>query len=370
MLAADPADRAALATLGHLLLGGEALPAALAEELRALVPGRITNMYGPTETTIWSLTHELAELPVGAVPIGRPIAGTTFAVVDSHLQPVPPGTAGELVIGGAGVTRGYHERPELTAERFPSVAGLGRAYRTGDLARVSPDAVVDFLGRTDFQVKLRGHRIELGEIETVLGRHEAVGQAVVVARGDGVDTQLIAYVTAANGNRPDEAALRAHVGGVLPDIMVPARALVLDAFPLTPNGKVDRKALPEPAATSNGRTSAARVELEDDTERVVASVWAEVLDRPVARDDNFFEIGGHSLAAVKVFRRLSEASGAPLALTDVFRFPTVRSFAGHVDRLTAGSSGVAGGDAAPPASGADRGARRRQMLARRSGENR
>ena len=283
---------------------------------------------------------------------------------------MPPGCAGELVIGCEGVTRGYHDQAELTAERFTEVTGLGRAYRTGDLARVSPAGQIEFLGRTDFQVKLRGHRIELGEIETALGRHPDVAQAVVVAHGDGIDAQLVAYVTAADGIRPDEAALRGFVGRVLPEIMVPARAVVLDALPLTPNGKVDRKALPAPAATAMASASVTPTALEDDTEQMVASMWAQVLDRPVGRDDNFFEIGGHSLAAVKVFRRLSEASGATLALTDVFRFPTVRTFARHVDQLTARSSDADAGApaAAAPATGADRGARRRQMLTRRQGE--
>ena len=370
MLAADPADRAALATLSHLLVGGEALPAALAQELRAHLPGRITNMYGPTETTIWSLTYDLTELPTGPVPIGRPIAGTTIAIVDSHLQPLPPGSTGELVIGGQGVTRGYHHRPELTAERYTEVAGLGRAYRTGDLARVSPAGEVEFLGRTDFQVKLRGHRIELGEIETVLGRHTDVGQAVVVAHGSGIDTQLVAYVTAADSHRPDEAALRAHVGSMLPQIMVPTRAIVIDAFPLTPNGKVDRKALPVPDAATVASASVAPIALEDDTERLVASVWAGVLDRPIGRDDNFFEIGGHSLAAVKVFRRLTETSGAVLALTDVFRFPTVRTFARHIDEVLTPKSQADLASAPVSASGADRGTRRRQLLARRQAEPR
>jgi hypothetical protein len=362
MLAADPADRAALSAVGHLLVGGEVLPTVLAGELRAILPGRFTNMYGPTETTIWSLTHEITEVPRSGIPIGRPIAGTTIAVVDANLQPLPPGSPGELVIGGEGVTRGYLDRPDLTAERFTSVPGIERAYRTGDVARVTPTGVVEFLGRSDHQVKLRGHRIELGEIETALATHPDVGQAVVVAHGRGADTTLLGYVVQADGTRPDEDALRAHVGRVLPEIMVPARAIVLDSFPLTPNGKIDRQALPAPGAGIQALKGGVP---DDELERIVAAIWTEVLNRPVGRDDNFFEIGGHSLAAVKVFSRLIAATGAPLSLTDVFQHPTVRTTAQHLARVSAPGAATPG-DA--PAAGTDRGSRRRQLLARRLAE--
>jgi hypothetical protein len=365
MLVADPADRRALGTVQHLMVGGEALPTALAAELRRLLPGRFTNMYGPTETTIWSLTAEIDAEPEGPVPIGQPIANTTIFVLDANGRALPAGAFGELHIGGDGVARGYHDRPDLTADRFVERPGLGRIYGTGDIARLHPGGYVEFAGRADNQVKIRGHRIELGEIECVLDAHPEVVQSVVVARADHGSPQLVAYVVTHGNRKADSEVLRKHVAESLPDIMVPSVVVTLAAFPLTPNGKVDRTALPAPpagSATVAGDASAAPP--VDDNERLVATIWTEELGRPVGRDDNFFEIGGHSLLAVKVFRRLTDATDVPLALTDVFRYPTVRAFAAYLASATQTTAGAAASAPAAP-TGTDRGAMRRRAMSRR-----
>ena len=371
MIVADPADRAALGTVRHLMLGGEALSTALAAEIRTLLPGRFTNMYGPTETTIWSLTHEIDEPPTAAVPIGTPIGNTTIFVLDADGRRLPIGAFGELNIGGEGVARGYHARPELTDERFVDRPEMGRVYATGDVVRIHPAGHVEFSGRSDNQVKIRGHRIELGEIEAVLDRHPEVVQSVVVAREDKGDPRLVAFAILRHGADATSDALRKHVGEVLPDAMVPSVVVRLEAFPLTPNGKIDRKALPTDIGAVSADAQVATAPPADDTERLVAEIWSSELERVVGRDDNFFDIGGHSLLAVKVFRRLSDATSARLALTDIFRFPTVRSFAAHLHGLLGRDSGATEAAAAPAAAaptGTDRGAMRRRALARRGGD--
>ena len=233
------------------------------------------------------------------------------------------------------MARGYHERPELTAERFVERPGMGRVYATGDVVRIHPAGYVEFAGRADNQVKIRGHRIELGEIEAVIDRHTEVVQSVVVARDDRGDTRLAAYVVLHHGAGVTPDAIRKHVADVLPEAMVPSTVTRLDAFPLTPNGKIDRKALPVDtsyvaAAEPTGSPPAS------DTERLIAEIWSSELERPVGQDDNFFDVGGHSLLAVKVFRRLTDATAAPLALTDIFRFPTVRALAAHLAAVQGG----------------------------------
>jgi natural product biosynthesis luciferase-like monooxygenase protein len=363
MMLADPADRAALTRLRHLLVGGEALPAALAAELRDVLSGRLTNMYGPTETTIWSLVHEIDGAPEGSIPIGTPIANTSVFVLDARGRRLPLGVFGELHIGGAGVARGYHARPELTAERFTTRPGMGRVYATGDLARIDPDGSVEFGGRIDNQVKVRGHRIELGEIEAVIDRHPDVKQSIVVARGTAADVQLVAFVVPADGARLSAAAIRKHVASTLPDVMVPALVQSREALPLTPNRKVDRKALANEVAIDDVDGDRVVVAPADDVERLVAEIWAAELDREVGRDDNFFDIGGHSLVAVKVYRRLCDATMAPLALTDVFRYPTVRAMAAHLASLSDGGAPTSAVTAAVV--GTDRGAMRRLALSRR-----
>jgi natural product biosynthesis luciferase-like monooxygenase protein len=366
MLVADPADRVALRSIRHMMVGGEALPTALAAELRGLLPARFTNMYGPTETTIWSLVHEIGDAPRGQVPIGRPIGNNTVFVLDPRGRRLPFGVYGELHIGGDGVARGYHGRPELTGERFVERPGMGRVYATGDIARIGADGIVEFAGRADNQVKIRGHRIELGEIESVLDAHPDVVQSVVVARPSDIgDPRLVAFVVSHGHRELDDDALRSHVGEHLPEAMVPSIFARLDAFPLTPNGKVDRKALPTDVADRSSAVARTTVNLDDDTERLVATIWSQEMQRAVGRDDNFFEIGGHSLLAVKVFRRLSDETKAPLALTDVFRFPTVRTFAEHLAGVLGKATDAPAAEAGPV--GTDRGAMRRRALTRRGG---
>ncbi|MFP2912828.1 AMP-binding protein, partial [Pyxidicoccus sp. 3LFB2] len=242
----------ALASVRRLLVGRRGAAGRPGTRLcGALRGGVLLNMYGPTETTIWSSTHTVGEV-TGPVSIGTPIANTALYVLDARLRPVPVGVAGELYIGGEGVARGYLERPALTAERFVpdaySATPGARMYRTGDLVRWHADGTVEFLGRVDQQVKVRGYRIELGEVEAVLARHPSVRTAVVAARKDGAaEARLVAYVVPSAPGM-DLAALRGFLREHLPEYMVPSAFMALDALPLTPNGKVDRKALPAPGA--------------------------------------------------------------------------------------------------------------------------
>ncbi len=334
VLAGDPDARPALAALRRLMVGGEAFPPQLAQDMGALVHGKVMNMYGPTETTVWSAVHVLE--PGEAVPpLGRPLANQQIYILDHRQQPVRPGTPGELVIGGAGVVRGYHARPDLTAERFvphPFIAGE-QAYRTGDLARQRADGTLEFLGRLDHQVKIRGYRIELGEIEAALTGHPAVAEAVVIARKEGAATRLIAYLSP-RAVPVDVDELREHLRAGLPEFMVPGALLVLDALPRTPNGKIDRNALPDPATIVS---VVERVETTDsapanEIEAQITTIWCDLLKLPhVGRNENFFDIGGHSLLAIQAHRRLAAIAPRPLALTDVFRFPTIAALGAHLE---------------------------------------
>jgi natural product biosynthesis luciferase-like monooxygenase protein/amino acid adenylation domain-containing protein len=331
MLVAQPEVRPALAGLKCLMVGGEAFPSALASDLTRLVVGRVINMYGPTETTIWSATHALDERE-SSVPLGTPIANTQVYVVDRNLEAVPVGIAGELLIGGAGVVRGYLKRPDLTAERFipDPFSGNGRLYRTGDLVKWRADGKLEFLGRLDHQVKIRGHRIELGEIEAELEQQPGVREVVVVAREDVPgDKRLVAYVVAGAGAKLDPATLRAAVGERLPEYMVPSHVVTLDQLPRTPNLKIDRKALPAPDHAA--LPTQEYVQPASELEGVIAEIWQEVLRVPkVGVHDNFFDIGGHSLLTVRVHAKLRGAIEQPVSITDLFRFPTVRSLAEHL----------------------------------------
>ncbi len=292
------------------LVGGEALPIDLARRLVGAV-GSLWNMYGPTETTVWS-TLEHVTAPVERVLVGRPIDNTTLYVLDARLQPVPLGVPGELYIGGDGVTLGYLHRPELTAERFVHDPFAGRPgarmYRTGDLARFMPDGRVECLGRNDGQVKVRGHRIEVGEIEARLATHPNVSEACVVARDDRRgEKQLVAYVVKKSDEALSTLELRKHVRRELPDYMVPNLFEELPALPRTPNGKVDRKALPAPTSESAGE---AFVAPRTPNEKLVAEVWAQHLGSARAGvTDNFFDLGGHSLLAFKVLSDLERRTG-------------------------------------------------------------
>lgn len=330
MLVADTAGRAALSRLSALMVGGEALPLKLARELRALVPGELLNMYGPTETTIWSTVCNLAEIG-DFVPLGQPIANTQLHVRTPGGMECPALVAGELLIGGAGVSDGYWMRPELTAERFIAdpAEPAARLYRTGDLVRRHPDGSLEFLGRIDHQVKIRGHRIELGEIESALLRQPGVKQAAAIVREDAADDKrLAAYVTLKAGGSFDAETVRRALTQELPEIMVPATVLVLQTFPLTPNGKVDRRAFPEPRSTVMASIPAFP---ESQLEKVIAAIWQQVLGLPsVGMSDNFFDLGGHSLLVVQVQRRLHKECGREVSITDMFRLPTIRALAGHL----------------------------------------
>ena len=325
---------AELGRVRQLLVGGEALPGELASKLRGLTDASITNMYGPTETTIWSSTH-VVEDGSGPVPIGRPIANTEFYILDRHGQPTPVGVAGELLIGGHGVARGYLKRPELTAERFIahpfSSQSDVRLYRTGDLARYRPDGTVEFLGRIDHQVKLRGHRIELGEIEALLVGHDNIREAVVVAREDVPgDRRLVAYVVSDGASANNGVDLRAYLERQLPEFMIPAAFVFLPELPLTPNKKIDRKALPAPSDTARAEPIAC-IAPDNALQRSIADLWQDVLQVPtVGLDDNFFDLGGHSLLAVQVHSRLRNLTDREVAITDLFRFPTVRLLSEHL----------------------------------------
>jgi amino acid adenylation domain-containing protein len=309
------------------LCGGEALPVALADRLVGLGL-ELWNMYGPTETTVWS-TCALIDTQGQPLTIGRPIANTTLYILDRNLQPVPVGVAGELWIGGDGLARGYRGRPDLTEERFiphpfdPSPGA--RIYRTGDLACYRADGAVDFLGRIDHQVKVRGFRIELGEIETVLTRHPGIKEAVVVARGEAGEAELAAYVIVKDG--PVAAhELRQYLMQTLPAYMIPQTVTTLEAFPLTPNGKVDRKALPEPTRerSSERELVAPRTELE----RRLTAIWERELEiRPIGVTDNFFDLGVTSYAAAALFAAIEHELGNALPLGAIFSAPTIESLA-------------------------------------------
>ncbi|WP_294534560.1 non-ribosomal peptide synthetase [uncultured Rhodoblastus sp.] len=316
------------------LCGGEPLPAALAADVAARA-GSLMNVYGPTETTIWSVVSPVGGSPSAqvSVPIGRPMANTRIYLLDAHLQPVPTGSSGEIYIGGDGVARGYLNRPDLTGERFlpsPFVEG-DRLYRTGDLARYRCDGNIEFLGRNDFQVKIRGFRIELGEIEARLAEHEGIREAAVLAReilpGE---KRLVAYYTAAREDF-EAGRLRDYLSARLPEYMVPSAYVHLDAMPLTPNGKLDRKALPEPDAEAyiaRGYESP-----EGATEEMLARIWARALGiARVGRHDNFFELGGHSLLAIKVVTQIKKASGEQVALRTLFFAPTVAELAREIQK--------------------------------------
>ena len=326
---------------------GEALPDDLAWDLAARCPV-VWNLYGPTETTIWS-----TGLRVGADgsngSIGRPLANTVAYVLDDAGQPAPAGVPGELFIGGDGVARGYLNRPELTAERFvpsPFEPGM-RLYRTGDRARWRAGGELQFLGRRDGQVKIRGHRIETQEIEAVMGRHPAVRAAIVMADRDGAgDARLVAYYVPADGATIDARALAAHLRGALPGYMVPAQLVALPALPITPNGKIDRIALR--ALRPDVQPDAAEVrEPETKVERALAGIWTELLGvGHVGLDDHFFDLGGHSLLATRMMVRVRDAFGVELPLRAVFEAPTLDGLAGRIARVLPESPPAPGAPAA------------------------
>ncbi|MFF0524657.1 non-ribosomal peptide synthase/polyketide synthase [Actinomadura nitritigenes] len=346
-LKAVPSHLAALASDGgparllparSLVLGGEGAPAAWVADVLAAAGARdVVNHYGPTETTIGVVTLRLSagHLDGGTVPIGSPVANTQVYVLDTDLNPVPAGVVGELFIGGAQVARGYARQPALTAERFvadPVAADGGRVYRTGDRARWRPGGVLEFLGRADRQVKVRGHRIEPGEVEAALTAHPRVRSAVVVARGEGGERLLAAYLVAADaGGPPTVEELREHLRGRLPEFMVPALFTEIPAVPLTPTGKLDQAALPGP---QDGRLRPATggAEPSGPTETELAGIWAAILNQDrVGVHDNFFDLGGHSLLAIQLISRIREAFGVDVPIAEVFDKPTIAQLALVVD---------------------------------------
>ncbi|MEO7330145.1 MAG: amino acid adenylation domain-containing protein, partial [Minicystis sp.] len=312
------------------LIGGEAVPRELAAEL-ARGCRAVWNMYGPTETTIWSTIHPITP-GEDSVPIGRPIANTQVFVLDARLAPVPLGVAGELYLGGEGLARGYLHRPGLTAERFvssPFSSDDGaRLYRTGDRCRFREDGVLEFLGRVDQQVKIRGYRIELDEISAALEQHPGVRQAVVIARDDTPgDKRLVAYLVGSPEAPPPPDELRTFLRQKLPELMVPSAFVRLPALPLTPNGKIDRRALPAPES-ADIHSGQGLVLPRDETESMLAAIWCDVLGlQTVGVLDSFFDLGGHSLLAVKMIEELKTATGKAIPLAALFEARTVAALA-------------------------------------------
>ncbi len=340
-----PADAGSVLPRKYLITGGESLTEKLIAKIESFHPScELLNHYGPTETTVGSLTLRLKEYGKrsggSSIPIGKPIANTRIYILDQHREPVPVGVVGELYIGGAGVTAGYLNQPEKTAERFvpdPFVEHSdGKMYRTGDLARYQEDGNVEFLGRGDDQVKIRGFRIELGEIEAVLAKHAGVKQAVVLAREDeGGEKRLVGYIVPQREPSVSVEQLRSYLKEQLPDYMVPAAMVMLAKLPLNANGKIDRQALPAPEQAQTKTYVAPRT----PTEEVLAGIWAEVLRLPrVGTEDDFFQIGGHSLLATQVISRVRRTLNIELPLRTLFEKPTVASLASEVERVRRGSA--------------------------------
>jgi amino acid adenylation domain-containing protein len=333
-------DDAVRGPLEAVWTGGEAVDMERVRRWARTSGGRIQviSHYGPTEATVAAAMQEAygPRAPTGEpvnLPLGWPLANVRLHVLDEHLQPQPIGVPGELFISGVGVARGYQNKPGLTAEVFlpyPFSPRLGaRMYRTGDRARVRPDGTLEFLGRLDFQVKVRGFRIEPGEIQAVLTGHPAVREAVVIVREDTPgDARLVAYVVGEEGTAvPSSAMLRDYLGNSLPDYMIPAAFITLDALPLTPNGKIDRRALPAPVFAAERDYTPPRT----PAETTIAGFWAEALGvEKVSVEDNFFEIGGHSLLVARVHARIRESFGREVTLVDLFRHTTVRAQAAFV----------------------------------------
>lgn len=324
-------------SLRHVVCSGEALSFDLQQQFFEHSSAQLHNLYGPTEAAVdvthWTCRRDSAGT---VVPIGRPVANTQVYVLDRCLRPVPIGVPGELYLGGVQVGRGYHNRPELTAERFIhdpfSQLPNARLYKTGDLCRWMPDGSVEYLGRLDFQIKIRGLRVELGEIEALLVAHPLVRTCAVVAREDGRgDKQLIAYVVLQSGTDASFDTLRSYLKEGLPEYMVPARFVGLSDLPLTPNGKLDQRALPSPPEIQLSDPGRVHIAPSNETEQKIAEIWQDVLGiAKVDRTDNFFDLGGDSLRLMRVRNQLQRAFAKEVAIVDMFRCTTVESLARHV----------------------------------------
>jgi len=320
--------------LKAMLTGGDRLHRAPQRDL----PFRLMNHYGPTENTVVATYCEVRPYEEGVPPIGRPIANTQMYVLDERMQPVPVGVAGELYIGGASLARGYHRRPELTAEKFVSDRFSGEAgarlYKTGDLVRYREDGAIEFLGRVDEQVKIRGFRIELGEIENLLAQHQLVRDCVVVVREESSGQKwLVGYVAVDREQPPSQEELRAFLSEKLPSYMVPLRIVLLDSLPLTANGKVDRDALPQSEVSS--AQTAQFSEPRTPVEQVLAEVWSEVLKRPhIGIHDNFFELGGDSILSIRVSAK-AQQRGLRISVKQIFQHQTIAELASVAGRMPA-----------------------------------
>ncbi len=336
MLLLDDKFSEAIKKLDCLLIGGEAFPVNLAKQLLALTRGKLLNMYGPTETTVWSSVYPINEVE-NIVPIGRPIANTEIYLLDNSQQLVPIGIAGELCIAGEGLAKGYFNNLELTSEKFVEVPIKGinkKVYRTGDLARYFNNDIIEFIGRIDNQVKIRGYRIEPGEIEKYIEEHPLIREAVVIVHEDIKDNpQLVAYLIAENNNKPSNTVLRDYLLKKLPEYMIPAVFMFLDKLPTTPNGKIDRKALPAPVIE--------RPDIQKDfvmpkteTEKTVSAIWSDVTGvKKIGMNDNFFELGGHSLSAVQAIVKINQAFKIELSMTAFFQASDFKQLVIEIEKI-------------------------------------
>jgi acyl-coenzyme A synthetase/AMP-(fatty) acid ligase len=336
-------------SLRDLLFGGEAVdPQLVRRVLENGPPQRLLHVYGPTESTTFSSWYLVKSVPVEAVtvPIGSAISNTEIFVLDEARKPVNIGSTGELYIGGDGLATGYLNRPELTAERFVAnpfdEASNARMYRTGDIGRLLRDGNIEFIGRVDSQIKLRGFRIELAEIESALLRHASVAAAAVLVRHDSAGEKiLVAYIVPKDSTAPTLSDLRAHLKQSMPDYMIPAVFALVQTFPLTPNGKVDREAL-ESMAAARVESGTAFVEPVGELEESLAAIWREVLSvERVGRDDNFFDLGGHSLSLARVHEQLMSMLCRSIPITVLFQHPTVGSLAKFVRERREGTKSSA-----------------------------
>jgi amino acid adenylation domain-containing protein len=350
-------------TVRKVICGGESISGETVQHFYSCLPwAELHHSYGPTETSIAAAEFVCPrEDGWQVMPLGRPLANNELYILDGQMEPAPVGVTAELYIGGLGLARGYHGLPSLTAEKFIpnpfSTEPGSRLYRTGDLVRYLPDGLLEFRGRADSQIKLRGMRIELGEIETGLREHSGVDECVVVLRGDGAEATLVAYVVPVEKTGPEADELRSFLAGRLPQHMVPSAFVTLERLPLMVNGKVDRHALPEPTQTAQVRSAAKFVAPANELERTIAGIWSEVLGREqVGTQDNFFDIGGNSLQLLVAHLKLRQKIGRDVPTFELFQYPTVSTLAAHLHQ---------GEELESLDSSEERGARRKQSVSQR-----